>query len=108
MKVIVDTHLRLQRSEVPDNIYEKIIELLTFPNPEKELARKEMFWNWQDLDDYVYFYVEEDGQLILPRGVAYWFHALKNVEWDDRRVTEPFLETGQQLKEISLRPYQEE
>jgi superfamily II DNA or RNA helicase len=105
LKAVVDTHIRINISNIDSATISKIKGQLTFPNPEKETARKQLIWGWEDLDSFVYYWQQDENILLLPRGFADRLNKLvPDLEWIDNRV---YREVEQDFKEIVLRDYQE-
>jgi superfamily II DNA or RNA helicase len=90
----IDSHIRLPLSDLPGQLREAICSSLTFPNPERETAKSEKVWRWEDVPTHVALWREEDDVLVLPRGFAARLRrGLQSngftLEWDDRMISQP-------------------
>lgn len=86
MQARVDTHIRLDATAMTGAQIDEIVRSLTFPNPDKEDAKREHVWGWQYMPDEIELFSSDgEGRLVLPRGYGRKLTAV--TEWDDARTT---------------------
>jgi len=108
LRIVVDTHLRLNPGELDAHAWAHIREALTFPNLEKEQALRERVRGAQFLPDHVELW-QPDG--VLPRGFALALEAGlsgadTDVVWIDKTVETPIGVSS--WRAVPCRPEQEE
>ena len=92
--VIVGRELVLARSALPPGAEEQILHALSFDNPEKESAKREMIWNWEGIPNTIDLWRLDRNFLRLPRGfastlrVGLQMHGV-GVEFVDERTSAP-------------------
>lgn len=95
VKAAIDTHIRLDENQLPDDIVEEIILALSIRNQDKIRAKKEHLRDWRDLPDFINLWHHDVlGRLILPRGFkSQLTSGLRSsgitINWDDDRVSIP-------------------
>ena len=104
----LDTHLRVDDSNLPLSVWMEIEKVLTFPNRERQNAMREKRHGWKDMPLNIHLWDVEDGRIVLPRGFRWQMEQglaelgldldLKDSRTRDRmmRLAEP----------INLRPHQ--
>jgi len=73
ISLYVNAHVYVRVSDLPELVAGAIMKSLSFPNPEREVARREQTWGWEKIPEEIELWdVFEDGQgwrvAILPRG----------------------------------------
>ncbi len=93
IRLVVDTHARLQASELPTGLLREIRKRLSFPNPQWIENDKRGFSNWNTPRDLC-FLQDLGEELVFPRGATRSILGLVRsagyqVQIDDRRRTMP-------------------
>jgi superfamily II DNA or RNA helicase len=112
-EAVVDSHIRLDTSDLPSELVRKLTDSLTLPNLEKEKALRLGTRGAQRLPDNLFLYAMMGNHLLMPRGYAHRLVSRMDkmsydIEWEDKRVSIPFSDSYRvQVKEPVLYAHQE-
>jgi superfamily II DNA or RNA helicase len=109
LPVILDNRIRVNASELPDDLAWMMAEALTFDNLEKEAAKKNNTKGWKDMPDEIELFEIEGPFVSFPRGFRHDFeHGLAHYGitpvYDDRRQKEQFFRLGHPIKPRDHQP----
>jgi superfamily II DNA or RNA helicase len=114
IRATVGSHLLINEDGLPSHIVDFIKQALIFPNPEKEVAKKQHLWNAHELPDEVFLWEKQGSTLVLPRGFATDLREGLNklgyrLEWNDKRHSHSLEQWAvNAMTPIELRDYQEQ
>lgn len=85
--------IRIPLAELGDEAWAQMAPMLSIPNREKEMSRKEKRYGWTEMPDEIQLWSADDEHLIVPRGfhdpLASGFLSMGvPVEWIDARASE--------------------
>ena len=105
----IDHKLRVPWAELPPAVTKLIIQALSIPNIEREKAKEQRVYGWEQMPQLIYLWERDGEDLVMPRGFfANLFDGLKafDIEYsfDDHRVFENELPMPE--NPIDLHPWQ--
>jgi superfamily II DNA or RNA helicase len=114
LRAIIDTHIAIDRTEIPEGLRLAVCSALSVKNPDRDRAISEKIPGAKDLPEKLELWAETATHLVLPRGYAHALDRLANaqgvqINWD-RRMT-LYAPSERQFAEwptVDLRGYQAE
>jgi superfamily II DNA or RNA helicase len=67
----VDSRIHLPLAGIPQEALDLMKSALTFPNEEREAAKREQRWGWQEMASTIDLWSQDDEHLYMPRGFGH-------------------------------------
>lgn len=113
LNVTIDSAIRFDPRDLTENILNEILGRLKIPNPQRELADKEMLYDAKSIPEFIELWkFSSYNELVLPRGFIFEFEKILNdkdikVKFKNEMVKNDSCEYHKNIDLITLRDYQD-